>query len=193
VVSSGSGGGLLGHAFLTFCPKMMSLDLKRCHAIEYNLDINIGEKFKKISQVSLLQKIEMYNNANFRVYEHNNARLFSTKYLERGQSLEFYRLNHTEEIVQNIYEDALDEKRDRMEYDSKDYDITDNNCVTKAIDVINRHLQTRQIIKTNNDYFDLDNILFQFPIFIGDRLRESQSFDSVILISKEKSYSRKLD
>jgi hypothetical protein len=191
VVSSGSGGSSLGHAFLTFCPNQDFLKLSECRVVEYNLDINIGSYRNLFLEANILTKAFMYEAALFKVYEHGNAAIITEKYNERGQSINFYRLESHAVAVQEIYLDTVRERRERILNDFDDYEIDDNNCVTKAIDAINRHIHRAKIIKESGDFFDLDSWIYNFPIFVTDRLKESQLFDAVISISK-KGWSSKV-
>lgn len=46
---------------------MVRFELQKCKAIEYNLDINIGDKFEELKSSGPLKKIDMFNEANYRV------------------------------------------------------------------------------------------------------------------------------
>ncbi|EQC44082.1 PF13387 domain protein [Bacteriovorax sp. BSW11_IV] len=191
IVNSGSGGSILGHTFLTFCPDQIKLDLSQCHAIEYNLDINLGEKFKKLINASFIEKIEMFSSAFFRVYEFDNAKEHTQKYLDRDQSVEFYRYRGSSDEVQAIHGDIQTDMWDRDLKGYRDYDILDNNCVTKVVDVINTH-SLKSIEKESDDLFDIENLVYRFPIFVKQRIRKSGMFDSMFYLSKNEWYSQKI-
>jgi len=183
IVSSGSGGSALGHAYLTFCPFQTIFRLENCKSLEYNLDINLGEKSEHFKKQDLLTKYEMFDEANFRVYEHVNAKVFAQKYIDRGQSIEFFVSRLTDNQVKKIYEDIINEKHERDVVDYKDYSIGNNNCVTKLFDVINNHTNVK-IVKESDSTFDVDNFLFQFPVYARDRIIESHLFSSSIILGQ---------
>lgn len=188
VVNSGDGGAVLGHTFLTFCPDMMTLNLEECMAVEYNLDINLGVKFEELKDSGLTKKVEMFNNANYRIYKYENAHEFSMKYINRDQGIEFYHINLSSEKISLILSDLEREKLRREDRDIKDYETFSHNCVTVLIDHINEHSEV-QIIRESDGLFDLDNHLYQFPIFVKDRLIESGLVKFMLFKSKTESGS----
>lgn len=188
IVNSGSGGAILGHTYLTFCPDMLKFNLRECMAVEYNLDVNIGEKFEKLKESGLREKINMFNDANYRIYKYENAHEFSMKYINRDQSIEYYHLDLSAEKIGLILEDLETEKLRRDQEDVKDYETFAYNCVTVLIDHINEYSDIG-IEKVSASLFDLDNHLFQFPIFVKDRLIESGLVKFVLFKSKTESRS----
>lgn len=110
------------------------------------------------------------------------------KYIERDQSIDFYHLNMVKESISRIHQDLLKEKERRNVTDIKDYETLDNNCVTVLIDHINKYSEV-EILKESDEILDMDNHIFQFPIFVKDRLIESNLVDFMLFKSQEKSYS----
>lgn len=192
VTSSGSGGSILGHSYLTFCPNSDYLNFSQCESIEYNLDINLGEKFESLKEMSLYDKVKSYFNARFQIFSHLNTKEFHQKYLEREQSITYYQLSASSNLVQSIYVEIKKEQELRNSEPFYDYDLFDNNCATIIMEKINKSQASKGIFFDDTTPFDLESSFYSFPIFLGDLIEESPLFKYSIEISREGWKSKKI-
>ncbi len=181
IASSGPGGSALGHSYLLFCKKSYHLHLKRCVVVEYNLDINLGEKLEETKRLGFLDKINAFNQANFKVYLHSDQREFENKYFSRNQNLSYYKYINSSKKINFLFEEIKADQVRRLNRDYKDYKIFSNNCATKILDLFKISERRRFKPFKNHGLFDLDQYLFNFPIWLEDTISKSDFFSGPIV------------
>jgi hypothetical protein len=181
IASSGPGGSALGHSFFLFCEEDYHLHLKRCTPIEYNLDINLGEKYIETKNLDFIDKFEAFNNANFMIFEHEDQRLFENKYFSRAQTLTYFKYKKSRRKINKIYRKIQREKRKRLKKQHKDYRIFSNNCATKILDVLKVSEGKSFDPFKSRSFYDLDLYFSNFPILLQDTIKASNLFEAPML------------
>ncbi len=186
ITSSGPGGAILGHSYLVFCEDRNFINFVDCEAYEYNLEINQDHKIVNFKEKSFLDKIYAFMDSPFRVYKHNDFYTLQQKYLNRDQFITYLRYSGSKQNIQRMFNDLVDEKKQREDNDFNDYDINDNNCATKIVDLLE---SVGGEIEKNQSYsnFGFKKYLSSFPITLENNLRESGLFDSALEVSKTQS------
>lgn len=123
---------MFGHAFIAFS----STDYinNEMDILEFNLEINVTEP-AILEEMSTYDKVVGLFDSNYNIYKPNLNNYF-TKYLDRGQSIHFYKVNATSEEVGNIYSKVIEEKNFRERNPLDDYNLIDKNCVTEVMRII---------------------------------------------------------
>jgi hypothetical protein len=183
IASSGSGGSIMGHSYLLFCKDRFQFKLKNCQAVEYNLDINLGEKYKETLKLSTFEKFEALDTAKFQIFIHDDAEAFQQKYYNRDQDITYYIYNGGIDKINTIYSNLMLDRELRNSKDFFDYSITNNNCATTILDAFKAVEDDFDFFK-EHDFYDIDQYLFQFPIYLQDTIERSGLFPSAIEVFK---------
>lgn len=187
VTSSGDGGAILGHSYYVFCnDETIYLKLEKCHAVEYNLDINVGSKFEETKKKGLWDKISAFQEAKFKVYIYDNALKFQQKYLDRDQSVTYYRYSGGTDKISEIYNIVIAEKHERDIFEHFDYDIVDNNCATKLVEKIEMVEGEENIFFREQDFYEIDQYLSNLPVSLKSSIEKSHLFRFGLEITKNK-------
>tara|TARA_R110000868_G_scaffold42681_18_gene144101 strand:+ start:3543 stop:4211 length:669 start_codon:yes stop_codon:yes gene_type:complete len=186
IASSGPGGAILGHSYLVFCQDPDFLRYYDCVAYEFNLEINQDANLSKLKNLSLMEKLSAFVDSPFRVYKHEDVFALQKKYVDRGQTISYMRYSGSSENIKTIHSDVLRQKSERELNVYKDYEISDNNCATKIIELL-ENAGGQVNIYQNHSFYDFDQYLSNFPIVLEKNLKLSGLFDSVLEVSNKSS------
>ncbi|WP_157680027.1 DUF4105 domain-containing protein [Bacteriovorax sp. DB6_IX] len=137
IISEGPGAGMFGHAFIAFSKNYQvnsSMEI-----LEYNLEINTLSK-EKLDKMSLMEKVSSFFNGPYKVYTHDFHQ-YLVKYINRGQTISFYKINANSEQILRIYKSIFEDKKERNLHEKNDYNIFTNNCITELITTIQQDLR----------------------------------------------------
>lgn len=191
IASSGPGGSVMGHSYFLFCKNRTKFRLNNCQAIEYNLDINIGEKYKETIKLGVFEKLEALDTAKFQIYVHDDAKAFQDKYINRDQAVTYYSYSGSAEKIKTIYSNLMLEKALRLLVDYHDYSINENNCATKILEAFKAVEEDFDFFK-DHSFYDIDQYLFQFPIYLQDTIESSGLFPAALEVTKHRWRSFKI-
>tara|TARA_R110000868_G_scaffold80095_6_gene227820 strand:- start:6260 stop:6907 length:648 start_codon:yes stop_codon:yes gene_type:complete len=186
IASSGPGGAILGHSYIVFCQDPFFLRYNDCVAYEFNLEINQEANLRKLKNLSLMEKLNAFVDSPFRVYKHDDVFALQKKYVDRGQTISYMRYSGTNDNIKTIHNDILRQKSEREFNIYKDYEISDNNCATKIVELL-ENAGGQVNVYQNHSFYDFEQYLSNFPILLEKNLRLSGLFDSVLEVSNQTS------
>ena len=176
----------MGHSYFLFCPETKSdFKLSNCEAVEYNLEINVGKKYLETKKMGILDKYEALETARFMVFKYSDPAKFQQKYLDRDQSLTYYQYKGSPSDINFIYSHIMVEWHLRRTKPYYDYEISGNNCATKILEAIASVEDEDFKFFDNHSFYELDQYLYNFPIYLQDSIEKSGLFPRAIEFSND--------
>lgn len=187
ITSSGIGVGKFGHAFLAVSPSKESF--KGANVYNFTLKLfdadneeqsDFGETLNPSDQPFILEKRD-FNNF-LQIYREQESR-----------AIAIFPIDFTKAELLDFYKYLESEFYRRRELEPRDYNVLSSNCLTKAIDSINRsvrdpgkEIQTFWHKDGKNwwEVFDSHALLSNVPIFVLSNLKRSKiiASDKVVMI-----------
>jgi hypothetical protein len=131
IAGNGPGQGAFGHAFIVLSQNPGDF----YDSVAYQYNIVVPNDFK-------LSPLNVYKLQSFpfKVFEEPGFS-FINYYASQNRGVYLFQANLSPDVVGKIQDDLEKDKKDRDANQRIDYRLSDNNCVTKALDAINKYLQ----------------------------------------------------